>query len=348
MTSHPGTLPRLRPLADNLHLWTPTPSTGWGLANCGLVICPRGRSAAWIDSPYDRAMATSFLELGRPLLAEGASIDRVIVTHGNGDHLWGAEVVPDAEIISTRETLGHIDHEPDPAQLHALVQNLDPETVLGWYVKRSFGRFDWKGTEVRRPTTVFTGELELRVGEVPLHLIGLPPAHTAGDLLVHLPQQRTVFTGDVIFSHTDEQPGDHPVHWAGPLANVVSACERALATGAETFVPGHGPVLDREGVHRHIAYLDQVREQAHRLHAAGVPALEAARRIIGEVHRPGMSLPERLVVTVGTEYRHLDGAAGFPDMLLTMGQVAQAAWELEHPGLPAPRSSGQPATDRQG
>ncbi|MGA5702336.1 MBL fold metallo-hydrolase [Peterkaempfera bronchialis] len=342
MTSHA----RLRTITDDLHIWSPQPSTGWGMANCGLLSPRRGRTAAWIDSPYDRARALEFLELGRPLLAEGARIDRVIVTHGNGDHLWGAEVVPEAEVIATRETLGHIDHEPDPAQLHALVHGIDPDTVLGWYLRRSFGRFDWSGTEVRRPGTVFTGELELQVGDIPVHLIALPPAHTAGDLLVHLPQQGTVFTGDVVFAHTADQPGDHPVHWAGPLAGVVSACERALATGASTFVPGHGPILDREGVRGHIGYLEYVRERAHRLHTAGVPALEAACRVIAEQRHPGMSLPERLVVTIATEYRHLEGGGGLPDMLATVSQVAQVAWELEHPGLPTPRAAEQPSADR--
>jgi hypothetical protein len=148
-----------------------------------------------------------------------------------------------------------------------------------------------------------------------------------------------VFTGDVVFSSTPEQPGDHPSHWAGPLANVIGACEQALATGAEIFVPGHGPVLDRDGVRRHIGYLDYVRERAHALHGAGIPALDAARRVIAEQRHPELGLPERLVLTVAAEYRHLDGSAK-PGILESMGQVALVARELaeETARVPRPRS----------
>ncbi|WP_062209308.1 MBL fold metallo-hydrolase [Streptomyces sp. NBRC 109706] len=313
-------------IAKDLHAWLP-PRRGWGMANCGLLVS--SRTALWIDTPYDPAFARAFLDRSRRLLPEGVAIDRVVVTHANGDHFWGAGVVPDAEIITTREAREQICFEPSPQQQHALVNGSDPETPLGRYLRRHFGVFDWSGTEPVQPHTYFTGELELSVGEYPVHISSLPPAHTAGDLFVHLPAQRTVFTGDVVFASTSGHPGDHPVHWAGPLSNVIDSVERVLATGAEIFVPGHGPVLDRAGVRRHIRYLDYLRERSHALYAAGVPAGEAARRVIAEGTFPELELPERLVVTIGTEYRHLHGAAERPGILQLMTEVATLADELE-------------------
>lgn len=146
--------------------------------------------------------------------------------------------------------------------------------------------------------------------------------------MVHLPAQRAVFSGDIIFSSTPARPGDHPVHWAGPLSNVIGACERVLATGAETIVPGHGPVLDQAGVRDHIVYLEYVRERAHAFHTAGIPALEAARRVIAEGRYPELGLPERLVVTIGSEYRQLDGSE-LPGVLQVMTDVAVVAQEVE-------------------
>ncbi|MFS7878879.1 MBL fold metallo-hydrolase [Streptomyces asiaticus] len=320
-------------VADGVHIWSPTPSAGWGLANCGLVVSPDGH-AAWIDSPYDRRMAGEFLDHSRALLPGGGRIERVIVTHANGDHLWGAEVVPDAEIVATREALGHIEYEPSPQQLHGLVQGSDPATPLGWYLKRHFGRFDWSTTEVVEPTLTFVGELDLRVGQVPVELFSLESAHTAGDLVAYLPRQKVAFTGDVIFASGPKDPGDHAVHWAGPLANVISACERVLATGAEVIVPGHGPVLDREGVRGHIGYLEHLRDRTRELHTAGVPALEAARTLIAENAYPSLGLPERLVITVGSEYRHLNGTEEAADLVATMADLAQVAWERRE-GAPA-------------
>ncbi|MFF1872073.1 MBL fold metallo-hydrolase [Kitasatospora herbaricolor] len=326
-------------IAEDLYVWLP-PKRGWGLANCGLLTSPR--TAAWIDTPYDPTLAGEFLAESRKRLAAGVSVDRVIVTHANGDHLWGAGVLPDAEVIATKEALEHIHYEPTPQQQHALVKGADPASPLGWYLGEHFGQFDWSSTEPVHPTLMFQGELELRVGDHPVHVIGLPPAHTDGDLIVHLPRQKAVFSGDVIFASTEEFPGDHPVHWAGPLQNVIDACGRVLDTGAEIVIPGHGPVLDRAGVQRHIAHLAHVQERAHALHAAGIPALDAARRVIAEGRHPELGLPERLVVTIGSEYRHLDGSEQ-PGILDVMSQVATVARELEPARIPGRRTAdGRP------
>ncbi|MFE5208975.1 MBL fold metallo-hydrolase [Streptomyces sp. NPDC056600] len=298
---------------------------GWGLANCGLLVGED--SALWIDSPYDRRLAGEFLATSRQLLPAGADVDRVVVTHANGDHLWGACVLPEAQVIATDAARAHLCLEPTPDQLHALAGAVDPATPWGSYVRRHFGVFDWSATELPSVTETFTGEHELTVGRHTVRLASLPPGHTVGDLFVHLPEQGVVFTGDVVFGSTAAQPGDHPSHWAGPLGNLIASCERFLATGARTFVPGHGPVLSAAGLKVHIGYLEYVAERAHAFHAAGVPAAEAARRVIAEGNYPELGLPERLVITIGSEYRHLDDG-DHPGMLPVMQQVAQLAWDL--------------------
>lgn len=341
MTPHTGA--HLRKLAEGLHVWLPR-RRGWGLANCGLVV--GDDTALWIDTPYDRRLAGRFLAASRELLPPGVAIDRVVVTHGNGDHFWGAGVVPNAEVIAAKESLEQAEAEPDPRMLHAFVRGTVPEqpspsppsrpvhstpprptpprsagveparpvttdaaeapyapyapeaaadrraeALLSSYMRRHFGAFDWADTERVRPTLLFRGELELSVGGRPVRVVGLPPAHTTGDLFVHLPDRSTVFAGDVVFGSTPAQPGDHAVHWAGPLSAVSAVCERILATGAETIVPGHGPILGRSGVRAHLDYLHHLRERAEEFHARGVPALEAARRVIAERRHPNSACP---------------------------------------------------------
>lgn len=298
----------LRDLGDGLHLWNP-PRRGWGLANCGLLA--GAAEALWIDTPYDRPMAEAFLAASREVTG-GAEIGRVVVTHANGDHLWGADVLPGAEVIATREARHHIDLEPTPEQLRGLIESAGPDSTVGSYLAEHFGHFDWSRTQVIRPSTVFEGELELTVGGHPVLLTSLPSAHTTGDLTVHLPDHGVVFTGDIVFGSTAQEPGDHAVHWAGPLGNIIDACQAVLDTGAGTIVPGHGPVLDRAGLRAHQDYLSHLRDRAHALHAAGVPALEAARTVAREGRWPELGLVERLVITIGTEYRTLDGTPPRP------------------------------------
>jgi glyoxylase-like metal-dependent hydrolase (beta-lactamase superfamily II) len=330
------TTSHVRSIADGVYLWQPArPSAGWGLANCGLIASPSHGAAAWFDCPYDLDMANDFLARCRPILGE-VPVSLLLGSHGNGDHLWGAQAVPGARIIYTAETAQHISHEPSPAALHALVHDSDPDTVVGWYMREHFGRYDWSQVAMREPFITFRGELEVTVGDIPVQLTQLGPAHTVGDLIAYLPRQRVAFAGDVIFSSTAEEPGDHPVHWSGPLAGIIEGCTRVLDTGATIIVPGHGPVLDRAGVLDHIAYLEDLRSRAHLLHEQGVPLAEAARRIITELQDLRLGLPERLIITVGAEYRHLD-ASPVPAMLDQVTALAQLAWELQQPGVPVPR-----------
>ncbi|UNS99176.1 MBL fold metallo-hydrolase [Streptomyces tubbatahanensis] len=311
----------LRVLGDGLYLWNP-PQRGWGLANCGLVTS--ASEGLWIDTPYDRPMAEAFLAASQEILGE-APIGRIAVTHANGDHLWGADVLPGAEVIATREARHHLEVEPTPQQLSGLIEAAG-DSLVGSYLARHFGHFDWSSTRVVVPTTVFEGELELTVGTRTVVLTSQPPAHTAGDMTVHLPEHGVVFTGDIVFGTTPESPGDHAIHWAGPLENVIAACERVLVTGAETIVPGHGPVLDPDGLRAHIDYLAHLRERAHALHGRGVSALDAARAVADEARRPELALVERLVVTIGSEYRHLDGTPPRP-LAQVMEDVAAFAAE---------------------
>ncbi|MFD9293469.1 hypothetical protein ACFWBV_35560, partial [Streptomyces sp. NPDC060030] len=61
-------------LGRGLHAWLP-PKRGWGLANCGLLVAPRG--ALWIDTPYDPFLAGQFLVESRKRLPDGVDIGRM-------------------------------------------------------------------------------------------------------------------------------------------------------------------------------------------------------------------------------------------------------------------------------
>jgi glyoxylase-like metal-dependent hydrolase (beta-lactamase superfamily II) len=103
------------------------------------------------------------------------------------------------------------------------------------------------------------------------------PGHSGTDIIVRVPEQNVVYTGDLLFS------GLYPVCF-DPQATV-SGWRQTLKTFASwdkdtVFVPGHGPVCGQEGIALFRALFDDIEEQAQKMHKAGVPAAEAADRYV--------------------------------------------------------------------
>jgi cyclase len=191
---------------------------------------------------------------------------------------------------------------------------------VGAFVKRIFGPFTFDGIELTLPTRTFDGELEIRVGERTVRLIEVGPAHTEGDVIVHLPDDGVVFTGDILFH------GGHPVVWAGPVANWVAALERIMALGAATVVPGHGPLAGNAAVADLKGYLEYLTVEAKTRYEAGLTPLEAARDIDMAAYS-GWGEPERLVVNVHALYRDF-GADTSADTVNLFGDMTALAAAL--------------------
>ena len=99
------------------------------------------------------------------------------------------------------------------------------------------------------------------------------PGHSGTDIIVRVPEQNVVYTGDLLFSAL------YPVCF-DPQATV-SGWRQTLKTFASwdrdtVFVPGHGPICGQEGIAVFRALFDDIEDQAQKMRKAGVPAAEAA------------------------------------------------------------------------
>jgi cyclase len=99
------------------------------------------------------------------------------------------------------------------------------------------------------------------------------PGHSGTDVIVRVPEQNVVYTGDLLFSSM------YPV--AFDAQATVSGWRQTLKTFASwdkdtVFVPGHGPICGQEGVALSRALFDDIEDQAQKMHKGGVPAAEAA------------------------------------------------------------------------
>jgi glyoxylase-like metal-dependent hydrolase (beta-lactamase superfamily II) len=172
--------------------------------------------------------------------------------------------------------------------------------TAGVYFADIFAPFDFNDVDERLPTRTFSGTLDLKVGDKAVQLIEVGPAHTQGDVLVHVPGDRTVFTGDVLFIDGT------PLMWAGPVRNWIAACEKITAMDVDVIVPGHGPITDKAGVRRVAEYLGYVDREAKARFDAGLSVRDAALDIaLGDYASWGDA--ERIAVNVDSLYREYRG-----------------------------------------
>jgi glyoxylase-like metal-dependent hydrolase (beta-lactamase superfamily II) len=320
-------------VAPGAYAWL-HPNGDWGESNAGLIV--GDRASALIDTAWD-------LRLTRRLLGDveavttDAPIRHLLLTHADGDHAFGAELVHGAELIASREAAAELAHE-HPGALHrsALGARLLARVGLGAprrfgaYVHWMLGAFDFRGITVRRPDRTFHDTLELTVGGRVVRLRRLGPAHTAGDTIVHLPETRTVFAGDLLFS------GVTPNGWAGEIDRWREAIAEIAALAPAAIVPGHGPVSDLADLERLDRYWAWIQERGAALLAAGHSVDETAYRLVTSEEFAAApwgtwTCPERTVcnvIVVDRARRGLPTAIGVRERPQVLWRVAALAHRL--------------------
>lgn len=283
----------LSELGEGLHAYL-QPDGGWGWSNAGLVLGQE--QSLLVDTLFDLKLTATMLE--RMASVTGSRPIRILVnTHANGDHCYGNQLVEGAEVIASEASAAEMEELP-PAALAALMAGDFGETTNA-YLSDAFGSFDFNGIEPPRPTRTFTSSLSVDVDGRLVELIEVGPAHTAGDVLVHVPDAKAIFTGDILFI------GGTPLIWNGPVENWIRACELIIELDCEVIVPGHGPLTDHAGVTAVADYLRYVRSEAVARHEAGLSVFDAARDIELGPYDDWLDW-ERIVINVDSIYRELE------------------------------------------
>jgi cyclase len=267
---------------------------GLGTSNSGLINRGGGLvvDTFW-DLPHTRELIDTYARVC------AAPVRRVVNTHRNGDHCWGNQLFAGAEIIGHRLCAAEFRKE-SPQVMQALRDAAGSSDPAFAALGRALASWDFSGIELTPPTTLIDERLDLELDGIPLQLLYAGPAHTSGDVIVHLPEQRVLFTGDVLFRLCT------PIGWEGTTDRWIAALDRIVDLQPQIVVPGHGPICGVEGPREMKAYLEYVRAEAKRCFDAGHSALEAAKRIdLGPY--AGWTEPERLIFNVERAYRELRG-----------------------------------------
>ena len=260
---------------------------GFCIANAGILSRP-GAATTVIDALFTPDMTAALLGETRRLAQ--APIARLINTHHHVDHTLGNGMFPaDTEILSHSRAKA----EMERVGLAVLV-----------IIERMAPRFEGKlaGVTERLPDATFDGEaLEIEAGGRRLRLLHYGTAHTRGDILVHLPEERILFVGDAAFFYVT------PMAFEGHVGNWIRVCDRILTEiDAAVLVPGHGPVGSMDDLRLFRDYLRLVYDNTRRAFDAGTSEREARESIdLGAYAEWGE--PERLAINVARCYQEFRG-----------------------------------------
>ncbi len=271
----------------------------WFLNNCGFIVGKQ--SAVVIDTTSTERRAHAFRDALRRTTPN--PVQALVNTHSHGDHTHGNYLFsPQTAIIA---------------------HDLCREDVLQQDIEATRARFptgDFGHPMLTAPMVTFPDRLTVFVDEIAVELQFMGPAHTTNDVIAWIPERKLLFSGDLVFN------GGTPFALAGSIAGWLEVLPRLHALGAETIVPGHGPVCDASVFETIDAYLRFVQTTAARGFETGVPPLELARSIdLGEF--AGLGDAERIVGNLHRAYSELRGeprgttlaAEAFTDMIAYNG-----------------------------
>jgi glyoxylase-like metal-dependent hydrolase (beta-lactamase superfamily II) len=160
--------------------------------------------------------------------------------------------------------------EQDPTARTRLEQQVRSQQAFGQQVSE---------TKPTPPTVTIEERMTLVRGDREIRLLYLGRGHTAGDLVVYLPKERVVCTGDLLVNQVANLVDGYVNDWPAAL-------EKLRELDFVDVIPGHGePFKGKERIDWFQGYLRDIWQQTAKLHAAGMPAAQAARRVDMTAHK---------------------------------------------------------------
>jgi len=166
----------------------------------------------------------------------------VLNTHHHGDHSGG-----NVEYIEIAEIIAH--------------QNARDNMV--------------RGDQDAPPRLVFTDQTAVYLGGVEVRAFYMGRGHTNGDAVIYFPDLKTVHGGDLLHGTApfiDYGNGGSSKGWVSTMNNI-------LALDFDTAIPGHGAIMNRDGVVNFRNQMEAVRARMAGLIRSGMPKSEASDRI---------------------------------------------------------------------
>ena len=152
-------------------------------------------------------------------------ISHVVLTHYHAVRVLGASAFGAQQIIMGEKARGMVvergqeDWDSEFQRFPRLFEGHESIPGLTW------------------PTTTFNDRMTVHLGKRRVDLMHLGRAHTAGDIVIHVPDQNVMFTGDIVEYHSACYCGDgHFKDWGNTL-------DAIKAFDVDAIAPGRGDAL---------------------------------------------------------------------------------------------------------
>jgi glyoxylase-like metal-dependent hydrolase (beta-lactamase superfamily II) len=236
--------------------------------NVGIVLGTR--DVLVVDTGMGIRNGTKVLGHARELAAGRRLL--LTVTHFHPEHGLGAQVfVPEATIVYNRAQADELQ-----AKGRAYI-----DLFAGW---GSTVADELEGIELVRPHVAYDGAADLDLGGRTVELRAWGLAHTRGDQVAFLPQERILFAGDLVetrlFPIFPYFPPDDVDVDGGRWIDVL---ERLLELEPAIVVPGHGEVGGASLIREARDYMTLVQSETARLAAAGLDVDAVVERLEPEL-----------------------------------------------------------------
>ena len=209
--------------------------------------------------------------------------------HSHGNQIYGPEVEIIGHEFARRQILaGKSQDSPArefyvggiPATIKGLEARLaaatDDKARATIQAQLDVQRTFLEGTNAVRPTPptiTLTQTMTLHRGSREIRLLFLGRGHTAGDIVVYLPKERIIATGDLLVEGTSYMGDAFFTEW-------IQTIEALKQVDFDTVLPGHGKAFTGKAKLDHWqAYLRDFWTQAQAFHKAGTPWEEAAKQV---------------------------------------------------------------------
>lgn len=229
-------------------------------------------------------------------------------THHHGDHAYGNQI--------------YVENGAVPVAHTGVVEEMR-KYETGYYGNKpgrweeaANGRADLRTTRLKPPSVLFSKDLIFDDGKHRVELMHLGVAHTHGDAVAWLPNEKILFTGDVCVNGPYNFVGD------GDVGKWITTLDAAKQLGAKIVCTGHGPRSVASVLDDQQAFFKALREQVGSVMAARQP--EEAKKQIESV---------RATLKSNARIARYVGAAGSDDPLTP--QVQKVYEELTGKSLAA-------------